>query len=564
VPSQEPGDPGTGTLVELFDRRARQGPGRAAIRVKRKAAWQAITWQQYLTAVQAAACALDARGVGPGTRITLAATASPEVLYVELAAQAVGARLFVVDPTAVPARLEQRLRVAQADLLLHAGASALVALPDWFTREVADAVPMSSLLAGAPEDAEATWGTILDRRLGASCGLYTSAGTTGPVRCVDVAAANLVASWQAFCATYSLGPRDRMIAGATTRLGLHRAAALAVPVLSGATVFFRERRQSMTSAAIEVRPTVLISLPGEWEARAEAIERRLDAATGPGRMAIRHLLPDRSAPSGTRASGAAAQLGDLLVRRPLRRHLGVQRLRVAAVGGASMRPGLSKRWERLGVRLLEIYTLAEAGGPVALGVAARDGIRPWLAPTPERAITVDEATGTIRVAIGAGRPAIDTGDVGAAGEDGRLREIARGGDLVPDPPGPPVNLRDLETSARQEPGVAQCVLSLRPDGALGGIVELRSDGAPVVPGVPQPVEDGESSTGPAELRHLAGRLDEQLAGRGRLRVTRLCVAAEGERELLTSETGDPRRHQGGAPCSEGLAGARAGRVGEQE
>jgi long-chain acyl-CoA synthetase len=557
----EGADVDTDSLVTLFDRRARHGARRVALRVKRKGIWQPITWQDYLTAAQTAAAALTELGVGAGTRVTLATHPCPQALYVEMAAQALGARLSVVDPAAPAAQLERRLRASPTDVFVGADRTTAETLPGWFAADITTHASYREVFAKPAGDIDAAWTKLLSVRSADVAGVFCSAGTTGPLRAVEVSSATLVSAWQFFCDTYVLTQRDRVIAGATSRVSMHRAAALTIPVLSGATLYFRERLQPFDAAAREVGPTVVLALPSEWQSRANSFERRIGDATGLGRLVIKWLLPpahdDHPAAGGIRGG-----LAEVLVRWPIRRQLGWGKVRIACVGGAARRAGLTRRWSRLGITLRQVYSVTDAGSLVAcepvVGVGGPDG---WMAPVPGRSVLSESAGSRValELAIGApdaDRPRIRSGDVGEVDPDGRVRSVARAGDLVTDSRGTCVDLNDVEWSANEQATVAACLLAPLALDELTGLVELdekalrdlRADEL----ADPAATATDWNSMVDREVARVIDRLDEWLAERCALRVTGLRVVGGAEAKQLVSETGDP--------CRREIAAAGAGKA----
>lgn len=561
--SRDSHEVGVDSLVVLFDRRARHNADRVALQVKRKGVWQPITWREYLAAAQTATAALAELGVGAGTRLTLATHPCPQALYVEMAAQALGAKLFVVDPAAPAAQLERRLAATSTDVLVGADETTLGRLPEWAGSEAAQHVTYPELFQQPSGDGAAeTWTKLLAAGPADVGGVFCSAGTTGPVRALEMTSAALVTAWHSFCQTYAVTVGDRIIAGATTRATLHRSAALTLPVLSGATLYFREHLQSVEAAAREIGPTVVVSLPSEWQARADSFERRFGDARGPGRLAIKWLLPvvesDRPRKSGR---GLRSLLTEGLVRRPIRRQLGWGKVRIACVGGATMRTGLAARWARLGMTLHQFYAVADAGTLVALESPARRGqgsVDGWLTPTSGRIVASDSPGTAITVTVRGGIGTSGTGDVGDVDPDGRVRAIAREVDLAVDSSGVVLNLGDVEFWAGRQATVTRCLVCVRTGDELAGLIELdeealrdmRADDQAETE-VPTATPTSWETTVAHEVAQLIAHLNEWLAERTALRVSTLKVVTVGRDGRLVSETGDPCRHEIAAACADG-------------
>src|SRR6187200_2837139 len=67
-------------------------PGRIALREKRLGIWNQLTFREYDDQVRRAAWALALAGIRPGDHVAILSDNRPEWLYVDLAAEAIGAR----------------------------------------------------------------------------------------------------------------------------------------------------------------------------------------------------------------------------------------------------------------------------------------------------------------------------------------------------------------------------------------------------------------------------------------------------------------------------------------
>lgn len=147
-------------------------------------------------------------------------------------------------------------------------------------------------------------------------------------------------------------------------------------------------------------------------------------------------------------------LGRWLVLNPIRRKLGLHRLRAAAAGGRYMPPDLLDFWRRIGVPLIEFYGTTEACGLIAFqastSAAAGSGMR------PHSSISVEiDASGQVTVsgpgvAFGeaGGQGWFGTGDRGELSE-GQLSLSYRLGDVV-EIDGREVPIGEIERTLRSQ------------------------------------------------------------------------------------------------------------------
>src|SRR6185295_8855028 len=94
-----------GRLVE----RARQRGEQIALREKKYGIWQEVTWREYAAHVRAVALGLERIGLRPGDTITVISGNRPAWLYVELAAQSIGAIPLGIFVDALPEQVHRVL-----------------------------------------------------------------------------------------------------------------------------------------------------------------------------------------------------------------------------------------------------------------------------------------------------------------------------------------------------------------------------------------------------------------------------------------------------------------------
>ena len=103
-----------GRLVE----RARQRGEGIALREKKYGIWQEVTWREYAAHVRAVALGLDGLGLRPGDTIAVISGNRPAWLYVELAAQSIGAVPLGLYVDALPEQVSRVLEHSEARVVL--------------------------------------------------------------------------------------------------------------------------------------------------------------------------------------------------------------------------------------------------------------------------------------------------------------------------------------------------------------------------------------------------------------------------------------------------------------
>src|SRR5260370_41697038 len=93
---------GHGTCPGRLVERARRRGAQVALREKKYGIWQEVTWREYAAHVRAGALGLGGLGVRPGDTLAVISGNRPAWLYVELAAQSVGATPLGIFVDALP------------------------------------------------------------------------------------------------------------------------------------------------------------------------------------------------------------------------------------------------------------------------------------------------------------------------------------------------------------------------------------------------------------------------------------------------------------------------------
>src|SRR5262245_38685949 len=106
------------TAPALLLERARQAPSHVAFRAKQLGIYRERTWRDYAQSVARAAKSLAAEGLRAGDRIAIMADVCEEWLICDQAAQALGAIVYGIYPTASPQEVEYQMRDGGAVLLI--------------------------------------------------------------------------------------------------------------------------------------------------------------------------------------------------------------------------------------------------------------------------------------------------------------------------------------------------------------------------------------------------------------------------------------------------------------
>lgn len=460
-----------GRLVE----RARRSAGTVALREKKFGIWQEVTWREYAAHVRAVALGLEDLGLGPGDTVAVISGNRPAWLYVELAAQSLGAVPLGIFVDAMPEQVrrvldhsEARLVLAedqeQADKVLGVRA----ALPRLDRIVVADTrgletyrdpmlVSLADVEARGRQIDEADRGRyesrLAQRRPDDVALLSYTSGTTGAAKAAMISHRNLLAMAAGVTEVDPMRAGDEIVSFLPFAWVGEQLISVAMALHVGATVNFPEEPETVREDLREIGPHVMVAPPRFWEAMCSEYQVKIADSGLVKRLAVRAALAlgeraaarerDRARPGlGARA---ARTLARWLAFRALLDRLGLSRVRRAYTGGAPLGPEIFAFFRAIGLNLKQVYGQTETAG---ICVVHPDGeVRAGTVgrPTPGTRVRISEA-GEILVAgesvfLGyyknpeATAGALDdgwlrTGDAGFLDERGHLVMIDRVTDVL--------------------------------------------------------------------------------------------------------------------------------------
>ena len=414
-------------------------PRGVAIRTKELGRWREITWRDHAADVAAVGRALGTHGVSSGDRVVLVSENRPEWLVTDLAVQGLGAATVALYPTTPAPQVAQlasrcgaRIAVVedeeQLDKILETREStsierAFVIDTRGMKSLEAPAASFEELLAlGSPEavrhrggDPDTWHASVAALEPESVATVVFTPGTTGEPKGAMLTHGNLAAAAQAGVEALGLSSRDQIVSCLPLCEIAERALVAMQATQAACTIHFGEGGAAFEQDVCEVQPTVFLGVPRLWDrlrARAEAGLRDAGwvkrTAVGAAMRRGRGAAHRRRA--GSMGSGPVGLLLAGVVARPLRRQLGLGRVRVALSGAAPAALDLLEWWWAMGVPLREVYGLTESSG-VATAMPTDD----------VRLGTVGRALRGVEVATEA--------DTGASG-NGERGEVKLRGDVV--------------------------------------------------------------------------------------------------------------------------------------
>jgi long-chain acyl-CoA synthetase len=338
-------DPSLTSIPALVNERATSLRHETILRTKHRGIWKAMSWAQLDAEVGKIGSSLMTAGIGRGDVVAILSEARPEAVHVDLAILGCGAASVAIDPDDDPDRVCHLLsssgsRLAfveneeQLDKLLGIrgrcpALSRIVVFDMKGLRDFADAGCLS--LAGFTETAEAIdWAAAVraiepDQPAVVQFPRGENSDTGRTLTHGDLV--HMVSSARA---RLSIRPNDERLAVLRLSDITERVWGLYLALETRCISNYPEGPDTAIENLRELQPTVLGADALVWEHLQTLAAVRAKAATSTQRLAYEWAL------RAGRAGGSQGRVADLLVLHAVRREFGLNRLRLAYVGGTSV------------------------------------------------------------------------------------------------------------------------------------------------------------------------------------------------------------------------------------
>lgn len=506
------------TAPRLLVERARATPDAIVLRSKDLGLYRERSFAQLAAMVARCASALRALGVRKGDRVAIMGDPCEEWIVTDLAAQAAGAIVYGIYPTASQAEVEYQMLdgaacifVAEnqeyvdrilpiADRLPELRRIVVVDTDAMFAYDDARLLPYRELVDGSRGDL-GTLSSMAATLHGADPAfiVYTS-GTTGDPK------GALVTHGAHLAGAFGLVEHYPLLAQGEQRTVIYlplchvlgRDVAITLPLMSSLVAHIGESLDEMPTTMFEVAPTVLFTVPRYLQKFASQVLVAL-GSTSPLKRACYDLamrVGRRQARTrweqGPQASQALSyRLARAAVFGPVLSKLGFDRLRLVVSGGAPLPPETMALWQVWGVNVVEMYGQTETAGAIIAGQTGPFP-RPGDVGTPPPGVEI-ALGGNDEILVrspdlfagywrndDATRAAFDeqgrlrTGDTGAW-IDGRLRIVDRVRDFIVTAGGKTISPSYVENLVRGSPYVAEIAVFGHARKYLCALVEIDFD-----------------------------------------------------------------------------------------
>ncbi len=491
------------TFPKLLLRNAeRFGERKVAMREKEFGIWQEFNWKEYHDHVKDFSLGLVSLGLSPGDKVAIIGDNRPEWVWAEVAAQAAGGvplglyqdstlkevayvidhsdSTFVVaeDQEQVDKILDMKDQLPKVRYVVFTDPRGMRSYKEPFLLDFKEVESLGRKLDEREPD-------LYARKIGAGKAedlaliCYTS-GTTGFPKGAMLTFRNLLTMAANLMEVDPKFESDEFVSFLPLAWIGEQMMCLSSALLTGFTVNFPEKPETVQENIREIGPSVMFSPPRIWENMTSNVQVRVMDASWLKRTMYNWALPVGYEYADTIFRKQKPDLllklrhnlAYLLVFRALKDRLGLLRIRTASTGGAALGPDVFKFFNAMGVNLKQIYGQTEISG---ISCIHRDGDINFDSvgkPIPETEIRITE-TGEIlsrspSVFLGYYKSPEETqttlaggwlhsGDAGYFTEDGHLVVIDRVKDVMRLNDGTVFSPQFIENKLKFSPYIKECV-----------------------------------------------------------------------------------------------------------
>ncbi len=393
------------SIPQLLRWRVEYTGDKVALREKDFGCWNSYTWNQYYDYVRKVGLGLQKVGLQKGDIIALIGDNIPEMLFIALGAQSIGAISAGIYQTTMPDEISQLLQYMNVTVVFcddQEQVDKLVDIreqvpevrkviyedprgmrdyrsDDWFMfiedlYAEGDAVHkekpelFESLVdQGKPDDV---------------CHLCLTSGTTGLSKGTMLTHKNYIAMGLQLSEADYLAPTDEYVSFLPFAWIGEQMNSFGVAMATGITINFPESVETAMEDLKEIGPHFMFGAPRIYETIRSQIWLKIDESYWLNRLLYNYFIKVGLEAATFRMSGKnmplglrfKSWLGYQMIFRPLINQIGLLRLRRAYTGGAALGPELFTFYQAIGVNLKQIYGQTEI---VGIAYMHRDGdVRP--------------------------------------------------------------------------------------------------------------------------------------------------------------------------------------------
>lgn len=443
-------------LTAILEKNAIESPGKTALCMRMGYRTVSLTYKDVYELSKKTAILLQKKGLKKGDKVLLLAPNSPYWIVVFWGTLLAGGVIVPLNIQSTPEMIKKIADQTEAKIIFRYDIE--------FLKECLEPIDTSTFCKAE----------ILENETAQI--LYTS-GTTGDPKGAVLTHKNISSNMEALGSVAGISERDRFLSILPLSHVFEQVAGFLVPYHCQATIVYAHSPAAIRDLLKEYQITVMAAVPEFLRLLLSKIESR---AAEKGKKKLFDALLHFSSQIGSPAAGH-------MLFRSLHKNLGGC-LRTIASGGAVLDPSLEKKWNALGLVILQGYGLTETS-PVLTTNTFRDrrpgsvgkalpGVQIKIAPDGEVLAKGPNVFGgyfknearTKEVFTDDGW--FCTGDIGELDKDGFLFLKGRKKYVILGPGGQNVYPEDIETELNKLPGIKDsCVVGLEKE---GGWVEIHA------------------------------------------------------------------------------------------
>ncbi|MCL6632957.1 MAG: long-chain fatty acid--CoA ligase [Alicyclobacillus herbarius] len=360
-------------LLEMMCASARRFGQRECLRSKRDGHWLSWTYQEVWELSLRLAVGLHKLGTRRNDKVGLLANNRPEWPISDLAILRLCAIVTPIYPTLPSHQVRFILENAEVRWLIVDNYQQVSKLENNWPPQLQRVIVMDGPLETTDErvlswdevlhlgnapvpDAIPEIGQIPNEQIAT---IVHTSGTSGQPKGVMLSHGNLVSNVLSSLTVISVTGNDVGLSYLPLSHIFERTVGQFVFLASGCTIVYAEGVDKIQENLLEVRPTVLITVPRLLEKAYTRFQEQLELAPKAIRCMVQHVL------RRGKTDGATYRLVDRLVFRKMRAALG-GRLRLIVSGGAALNPEIASFYMQAGIPVCEGYGMTESSPVVSV------------------------------------------------------------------------------------------------------------------------------------------------------------------------------------------------------
>jgi long-chain acyl-CoA synthetase len=482
-------------LVDMVFQTIDRLPGKLAYSWREQGQYVGLTYAQFGQRVEQFALGLKSLGIGFDDKVALLSTNRIEWPIADIGIMSLGAVTCPIYPTSTPSQVEFILKNADVKIVVCEDLEQVGKVLQVWPETLQYAVVME----GNHPDARVLSFAEVERRGRANpdpgyrtfirsigrddlATIVHTSGTTGNPKGVMLTHGNILSNVEAVHYTSEVFPSDHLLSFLPLSHIFERMAGQFVPLSVGATITFADSVDTVAEQLLEVKPTVLISVPRIYEKIYAKVQQQISSgsklkqkifrwAVEVGKERYQYMLENPGKPLPWKLEKRYRR-ADKLVFSKIKEKTG-GRIRALVSGGASLAPEIAEFFVAMDLPVLEGYGMTETAPVITANPQHRSKIGTVGRPVPGVQVKLAEdgeilckgpnvMKGYYKLPEETAKTIVDgwlhTGDIGQFDEEGYLRIVDRKKNILVLATGKNVAPLPIESAIILSPYIAQAVV----------------------------------------------------------------------------------------------------------